>query len=173
MPAALVHEIQDRTNLVYFEWENTGPEVATWLYLGQALRAACGRGAVTVEGASVAHISVDGDRVNGVQLHADTNAFAFSNQGVRLYVGNDGGVWSSESALTKSVSWTMLNTTLAITQMNSISLHPTDPSIAMIGTQDNGEQRYSGGQAWEKVACGDGGGSAYTSSRPLGAASFG
>ena len=53
-----------------------------------------------------------------------------------FYVGNDGGIYKTTNG---GSTWVTLNTTLSITQFYSgISLHPTNPDIAMGGTQDNG-----------------------------------
>jgi len=37
-PAGMIHDILSRTNLVYYDWEVTGPRVNTVLYLGQTAR---------------------------------------------------------------------------------------------------------------------------------------
>lgn len=97
--------------------------------------------------------------LNGEGLHVDHHALAYSADGVRLYDGNDGGVWSTESINAGTPTWKNLNDTLAITQFNAgLSIHPDDPNIAYGGTQDNGIQRYSGKKAWDTVAvCGDAG----------------
>ena len=38
LPAAVIRDFQQQTNLVYFESEGTGAEIQTWLFVGQALR---------------------------------------------------------------------------------------------------------------------------------------
>ncbi len=91
-------------------------------------------------------------------LHADIHALAFSSDGSKLYVGTDGGVWSTTNPTASSISWTDLNATLAITQFYpGISIDPTMATTAFGGTQDNGTQRYSGSLPWEELdPCGDG-----------------
>jgi hypothetical protein len=95
--------------------------------------------------------------------HVDEHAMAFvkTNSGVRMYLGNDGGVWRTDDAeALPSVTWTNLNNLpLQITQFYpSLSIHPSDPGIAFGGTQDNGSQNYNGSPIWtNNNACGDGG----------------
>jgi hypothetical protein len=94
---------------------------------------------------------------NGVVLHVDHHALAFAAGGTELYVGNDGGVWSTSGVTNTSVDWTNLNATLAITQFYpGLSIHPTIATTAFAGAQDNGTQNYSGSLAWNNVTCGDG-----------------
>ncbi len=94
----------------------------------------------------------------GSQLHVDQHAFAFSADGSTLYVGNDGGVFSG-AATSQTHAWTSLNSTLAITQFYpGFSIHPTDTTISIGGTQDNGALLYSGSLKWSYSECGDGGG---------------
>ena len=90
-------------------------------------------------------------------LHVDQHAFAFSADGSEIYVGNDGGVFSGATA-NKSPTWNSLNTTLAITQFYpGFSIHPTDTSVTLGGTQDNGALLYSGSLFWTYASCGDAG----------------
>ncbi len=90
------------------------------------------------------------------QIHVDQHILVFdpSNPNV-LYVGNDGGIYKTTNG---GLSWVTLNTTLSLTQFYSgISLHPTNPDIAMGGTQDNGTLGYVAMGIWEKFMGGDGG----------------
>jgi hypothetical protein len=102
--------------------------------------------------------------VGGVRLHVDHHALAFSNPvtgPLKLYVGNDGGAWSTTDilALNTSITWANLNNTLNITQFYPAhSIHPSDQQIGFGGTQDNGSQNYTGTLGWvDNNACGDGG----------------
>jgi hypothetical protein len=94
--------------------------------------------------------------------HVDTHAFAsvkLSTGKVRLYMGNDGGIWRTDDAEATTVSWTNLNgSTLTLTQFYpSISINATSNSLAFGGTQDNGSQNFQGGTAWvDNSLCGDG-----------------
>jgi hypothetical protein len=102
--------------------------------------------------------------VGGVRLHVDHHALAFSKPGtgtLKLYVGNDGGAWSTTNilAMPGSITWVNLNDTLNITQFYPAhSIHPSDQQIGFGGTQDNGSQNYTGTLGWvDNNTCGDGG----------------
>ncbi len=91
-------------------------------------------------------------------LHPDTHALAFTPDGSKLYVGSDGGVWSTTSPAANAISWTDLNETLAITEFYpGLSMDQGNLDHSYAGTQDNGSERYSGSLGWPTVACGDGG----------------
>ena len=94
---------------------------------------------------------------NNTQLHVDLHALAFSADGKVLYVGNDGGVWSTSNPNTSSLSWSNLNGGLSTTQFYpNIGLHPTSTTTVFGGTQDNGMAAGSGTLTWSEVNCGDG-----------------
>jgi photosystem II stability/assembly factor-like uncharacterized protein len=86
--------------------------------------------------------------------HVDTHALAFvklSTTGkVRLYMGNDGGVWRTDDAEATPVQWTNLNgSSLTLTQFYpTISIHTSTPSIAFGGTQDNSSQQLAAPPSW-------------------------
>jgi uncharacterized protein (TIGR03437 family) len=95
---------------------------------------------------------------NRVEMHVDFHNMAFTGDASKLYVVNDGGVYSTSDITRAQVNWAQLNDTLAITQFYpGLSIHPTDPNITLAGAQDNGTQRYSGNASWSDVTCGDGG----------------
>jgi photosystem II stability/assembly factor-like uncharacterized protein len=83
---------------------------------------------------------------SGTGLHVDTHALGFSSNGSVLYVGNDGGVWSSATNLASgTTTWNNLNANLGITQFYpGISIHTSTPLLALGGTQDNDVQEYQG-----------------------------
>jgi hypothetical protein len=95
----------------------------------------------------------------GGSIHVDVHAIAFSPDGNKLYVGNDGGVWGTTNPTATPIVWNNLNQTLQITQFYpSVSIHPTDRTKGFGGTQDNGTQQYSGSLTWTNIGvCGDGG----------------
>ena len=98
--------------------------------------------------------------------HVDHHALQFTQDGIRLYNGNDGGVWSSETS-TSFLTWNNLNTTLSLTQYYpSLSIHPTDPNISLAGSQDNGTHLYQGNPKWTQVISGDGGWTAIDPASP-------
>ncbi len=94
--------------------------------------------------------------------HVDNHTMAFvklPTGTVRMYLGNDGGIWRTDDAEASTVAWTNLNNpSLTLTQFYpSISINPSSPSIAFGGTQDNGSQNYQGGTSWvDNRLCGDG-----------------
>ena len=99
--------------------------------------------------------------------HVDNHAIAFvklSTGKVRMYLGNDGGMWRTDDAEASAVTWTNLNNPgLTLTQFYPfISINASSPSMAFGGTQDNGSQNYQGpGTSWvDNRQCGDGGSTA-------------
>ena len=95
--------------------------------------------------------------------HVDNHAIAFvklPTGKVRMYLGNDGGIWRTDDAEASTVTWTNLNNPgLTLTQFYPfISINASQPSISFGGTQDNGSQNFQGGTAWvDNLQCGDGG----------------
>jgi hypothetical protein len=94
--------------------------------------------------------------------HVDNHAMAFvklSTGKVRMYLGNDGGIWRTDDAETSPVTWINLNNpSLTLTQFYpSISINASSPAFAFGGTQDNASQNYQGGLSWvDNQLCGDG-----------------
>jgi hypothetical protein len=98
-------------------------------------------------------------------IHVDMHAIAFSNDGSRMYVGNDGGVWRTDSPIASPAAgfWKNLNQNLNITQFYpGVSIHPANPGFSMGGTQDNDVQIYQGSNgtpaAWQSAEIGCDGG---------------
>lgn len=95
---------------------------------------------------------------NQVSIHVDFHYLAFTPDGNKLFLANDGGMYSTTDVKAARVNWSNLNSTLAITQFYpGMAVDPARPDIAVGGTQDNGTQRFSGAESWNTVACGDGG----------------
>jgi hypothetical protein len=88
--------------------------------------------------------------------HADQHVIAFSPAGSnQLYIGNDGGVWSSNDA---GNSFHSLNGSLSLVQFYSVATHPSDAGLTFGGTQDNGSQKQQASAArWNLIVTGDGG----------------
>jgi hypothetical protein len=94
--------------------------------------------------------------------HVDNHAIAFvklSTGKVRMYLGNDGGIWRTDDAEASTITWTNLNNpSLTLTQFYpSISINASSPAFSFGGTQDNASQNYQGGVSWvDNQLCGDG-----------------
>lgn len=91
--------------------------------------------------------------------HPDHHGIAFlpSNPQIMVVV-NDGGVFASDDGGNhfRSANGAPPNA-LCITQGTGGAAHPSDPSIFYLGTQDNGEAKYSGALGWEQLLGGDAG----------------
>jgi hypothetical protein len=104
---------------------------------------------------------------DGTVLHPNHHAIVFTSTGGKMYVGNDGGVWSSTNASNAAIAagaqvWTNLNNDLALTQFNpGFSIHPGNAGLAFGGTQSNGTQEFQnlgGTSTWTGTnTCSDGG----------------
>ena len=104
---------------------------------------------------------------NRVELHVDEHELVFTPDGSKIYVGNDGGVYSTTDVVSAQVNWTELNDTIAITEFSpGLSIDPSNPGIGYGGTQDNGTQRFGGNPGWNNVTCGDGGFTAIDAALP-------
>jgi hypothetical protein len=120
-------------------------------------------------GVTWAGVSQGDGRTGG--LHVDDHAIAFDTSLApapsRVYDGNDGGIWRSED---RGGSWTSLNTDIAITQFQSVSLHPSDPRVVVGGSQDNGtlilSPAFEMPPAWFHADYGDGGATLIDQSDP-------
>ena len=58
---------------------------------------------------------------------------------------SDGGVYRSPNA---GVNWHSVNKGLAITEFEYLAAHPQYDAWLIGGTQDNGTERYEGGEVW-------------------------
>ncbi len=115
---------------------------------------------------------------SNVSIHPDQHAIDFLQSNTNIvYFGNDGGVYRTLTAQTGMSVGTCttathndfqdLNTSSlgSLTQFISISHHPTDDSVILGGTQDNGSPAIASGQAspplnpplWFEANGGDGG----------------
>ena len=94
-------------------------------------------------------------------IHVDQHSMAWV--GTRLILGNDGGIWSTTNG---GSAWANHNTNLSIVQFYLGSLHPTDSSFALGGSQDNGTEKWTGTTAWQFLFGGDGAANAISSTSP-------
>ncbi len=88
--------------------------------------------------------------------HPDQHAFAFvPGSSLQFYIGNDGGI---SKTFDGGRTFQSLNSTLTLSMFIGIAIHPTDASLTIGGTQDNGTQRrFAQSTNWREVAPGDGG----------------
>ncbi|HKF44681.1 MAG TPA: CARDB domain-containing protein [Thermoanaerobaculia bacterium] len=77
--------------------------------------------------------------------------------------GNDGGLYKTTDA---GATFQNLNATLSLTQVQRMDLHPTNASVLLGATQDNGNVRYAGSMLWNDVTSGDGGFDAFRRDNP-------
>jgi len=85
--------------------------------------------------------------------HVDNHCIRFlPGSGTTLLVGNDGGIFKSANS---GVTWTSLNSTLAISQFYGLGISKTSPAIMELGAQDNGNMKDSSG-AFTSITDADG-----------------
>jgi hypothetical protein len=115
-----------------------------------------------------------GDFSNGsttTHPHVDTHAIVFSANGATLYVGNDGGMWSTANPVPGagvSPTWVDLNAQLAITQFYpGPTAAVSDENYGFGGTQDNDVELFQNSLTWQnEFICGDGGFTAIDQTTP-------
>lgn len=100
----------------------------------------------------------------GLSAHADQHiivaATDYSANNRKIYVGNDGGIASTNdiTTVTTNSGWNLLNNGLNITQYYWSDIDGSDPHLIIAGSQDNGTiYTDDSGASWEKVNSGDGG----------------
>jgi len=95
-------------------------------------------------------------------VHVDVHAAAFDPRDADIMLwGSDGGAFLTQDG---GDTWTNLNTDLSITQPYAgIAQHPSDPDLILLGAQDIGTVKRSGG-TWSLVIGGDGSFNAIASS---------
>ena len=97
-------------------------------------------------------------------LHEDQRDIVFDPSDPQtFYLINDSGVWRSSDG---GHSFTNQNASLAVTQFQTVGLHPGKPNLAVGGTQDNGTVLYQGSFAWDQGRPGDSGAAFYEASNP-------
>jgi uncharacterized protein (TIGR03437 family) len=122
---------------------------------------------LVVAGGAIPYRSVDGGNswndlfenksISGQTIHPDLHAFGWTADGSRLYVGSDGGVYSTDDIRNTPNGWASWNANLGITQFyQGISIDPANPKTTVGGSQDNGTM-MAGSPLWRTVGCGDGG----------------
>jgi photosystem II stability/assembly factor-like uncharacterized protein len=93
---------------------------------------------------------------SSASIHSAQHALGFTADGSSLFIGNDGGIWTSGDVTNTSIAagsqtWTNLNTGstssgLSITQFYpGLTVHPSSDKVAFGGTQGNSAQLYNSG----------------------------
>jgi hypothetical protein len=92
----------------------------------------------------------------GSSFHADQHAMAWDARSTgRVYLGNDGGVYRSQSNGSVTGTWTKA-TSLPVNQFYTVAVSRQDPSRVSGGAQDNGSLRSWGTPSWNAIGGGDG-----------------
>ncbi len=103
-------------------------------------------------------------KTSGDSIHPDQHAITFHPTNASIvFIGNDGGIYRSND---RGITWTSLNTNLAITEIEYVAHDPGSYHWLMVGTQDNGTNRFRGSAVWDHIADGDGGDCAVNSINP-------
>ncbi|PWU21319.1 MAG: hypothetical protein C5B50_01955 [Verrucomicrobia bacterium] len=103
------------------------------------------------------------DNVN--VFHDDQHALAWA--GDRIIVGNDGGIWYGLGGVGFNVgSLINRNAGLGTIQFYEGSVHPTDSTFALGGSQDNGQEVWTGDPIWQRIADSDGADNAIARTNP-------
>lgn len=85
--------------------------------------------------------------------HPDQHCLAFDPKDSNtFYIGNDGGLYKTTDG---GRTFKSLNQTLTLQQTYGVTIHPTDPKVTYIGTQDNGFQVRQNDKVWQELFTGD------------------
>jgi photosystem II stability/assembly factor-like uncharacterized protein len=94
----------------------------------------------------------------GNSIHADVHTLVFApGDANKLWVGCDGGVFSSINPTGTGDVFTARNMGLQTLTMEYLGQHPTEDAVLFCGTQDNGGLRFTGEEAWLYSSGGDSG----------------
>jgi hypothetical protein len=96
----------------------------------------------------------------GVGTHADIHDIAYSNNGDRVWLATDGGVFRSDHAASR-VAFFPVNDGLSVIEANYIANHPTCEGHVVAGLQDNGVVERKSNGVWDHTGDGDAGGVAF------------
>ena len=102
----------------------------------------------------------------GQYVHADIHNMAWYDNGNKLIVGTDGGLFYSNN---KGSIFSDKNTGIRIKQFYGVSIHPTSTNYFLAGAQDNGTHQFNGAGLTSSVEVlgGDGGITAIDQDEPL------
>ncbi|HBZ67910.1 MAG TPA: hypothetical protein DEO70_13840 [Bacteroidales bacterium] len=89
---------------------------------------------------------------NVTAVHADHHVYEYSPVNNKLYIGTDGGIYSSAD---QGANWTIHTNGLVITQIYKIGQDATNSSHVILGAQDNGSSTMIN-NSWYDSRGGDG-----------------
>jgi PKD repeat protein/photosystem II stability/assembly factor-like uncharacterized protein len=89
---------------------------------------------------------------SSVPVHADQHIMAYSPVTKNLYVGNDGGIYYTN---TKGTTWTDISSGIAVAQVYRMGQATQQRKLIINGYQDNGTAYYNNG-LWSTIRGGDG-----------------
>ena len=64
MPVEYIHQLQNGTNLVYYDWEMTDAQVPSWTQIGQLMRMAFGRSQLSIKDAGLPWLNTVGTNLS-------------------------------------------------------------------------------------------------------------
>jgi hypothetical protein len=101
----------------------------------------------------------------GPYVHADVHNMVWYDNGNKLLIGTDGGLFYSTN---KGTNFSDKNTGIRIKQFYGVSIHPTLPNYFLAGSQDNGTHQFNGPGLTSSVEIlgGDGGYTAIDQNEP-------
>ena len=102
----------------------------------------------------------------GQYVHADIHNMAWYDNGNKLLVATDGGLFYS---INKGTNFSDKNTGIRIKQFYGVSIHPTSTNYFLAGAQDNGTHQFNGPGLTSSVEIlgGDGGITAIDQDEPM------
>lgn len=86
-------------------------------------------------------------------VHADQHYYKWSNDGTKLYIGNDGGIYYTANS---GSTWTQITNNLAVSQLYRIGQSATVENYTLIGCQDNGSSATLNNSTFTTTRGGDG-----------------
>jgi Ig-like domain CHU_C associated/Secretion system C-terminal sorting domain len=101
----------------------------------------------------------------GPYVHADIHNMVWYDNGNKLLVGTDGGLFYSTN---KGANYTDKNTGLRLKQFYGVTIHPTSTNYFLAGAQDNGTHQFNGPGLTSSIEVlgGDGGYTAIDQNEP-------
>jgi len=96
----------------------------------------------------------------GRGVHSDILAIRFTDDGKRVWVACDGGVFVSALSGQEG-TFVARNTGLPVVEASFVACHPVNDAAVVLGAQDNSVQRRVGEATWRCEEDGDGGGVAF------------